>query len=190
MRASPSTFATDKAVRRDTVIGKRISGPLACSARRITDLRRLFQRDLAITMMTHRCRVLRKIRCGDGESRIVGVGGRTLPHGPREAPENYAPGLLVLPALLGRQAWLNDEPAKSILPLSFVMQTMSEITPANRTWHRQPSSVENDPYVWSGRALQEDFVELAAGGLASMYPAFVWSVGSWPSWISARVRSH
>jgi hypothetical protein len=38
--------------------------------------------------------------------------------------------------------------------------------------------------------LQEDFVELAASGLASMYPAFVWSVGSWPSWISARVRSH
>jgi hypothetical protein len=47
VRASPSTFATDKAVRRDTVIGKRISGPLACSARRITDLRRLFRRDLA-----------------------------------------------------------------------------------------------------------------------------------------------
>ena len=47
-----------------------------------------------------------------------------------------------------------------------------------------------DPSVWSGRALQEDFVELAAVGLASMYPAFVWSVGSWPSWISARVRSH
>jgi hypothetical protein len=40
-------FATGKAVSRDTVIGKRISGPLACSARRITDLRRLFRRDLA-----------------------------------------------------------------------------------------------------------------------------------------------
>jgi hypothetical protein len=159
VRASPSTFATDKAVRRDTVIGKRISGPLACSARRITDLRRLFRRDLAITMMTHRCRVLRKIRCGDGESRIVGVGGRTLPHGPREAPESYAPGLLVLPALLGRQAWLNDEPAKSILPLSFVMQTMSEITPANRTWRRQPSSVENDPLrKWS--ALRASAIDL------------------------------
>jgi hypothetical protein len=159
VRASPSTFATDKAVRRDTVIGKRISGPLACSARRITDLRRLFRRDLAITMMTHRCRVLRKIRCGDGGSRIVGVGGRTLPHGPREAPESYAPGLLVLPALLGRQAWLNDEPAKSILPLSFVMQTMSEITPANRTWRRQPSSVENDPLrKWS--ALRASAIDL------------------------------
>jgi hypothetical protein len=54
----------------------------------------------------------------------------------------------------------------------------------------QISLGQRDLDVWSGRALQEDFVELAAGGLASMYPAFVWSVGSWPSWISARVRSH
>jgi hypothetical protein len=46
------------------------------------------------------------------------------------------------------------------------------------------------PNVWSGRALQENFVELAVSGLASMYPAFGWSVASWPSWISARVRSH
>ena len=28
-----------------------------------------------------------------------------------------------------------------------------------------------DPNVWSGRALQENFVELAESGLASMYPA-------------------
>jgi len=35
------------------------------------------------------------------------------------------------------------------------------------------------------------FVELAVSGLASMYPAFDWSVlSSGPSWISARVRSH
>src|SRR3984957_6440652 len=33
-----------------------------------------------------------------------------------------------------------------------------------------------DPYVWSGRALQVDFVELAVNGLASMYPAFDWSI--------------
>jgi hypothetical protein len=53
------------------------------------------------------------------------------------------------------------------------------------------ASVESDPYVWSGRALQEGFVELAVGGLASMYPASDWSVSrSGPSWISARVRSH
>jgi hypothetical protein len=46
-----------------------------------------------------------------------------------------------------------------------------------------------DPNVWSGRALQEIFVELAVSGLASMYPAFDWSICSGPSWISARVRS-
>jgi len=35
------------------------------------------------------------------------------------------------------------------------------------------------------------FVKIAVSGLASMYPAFDWSVSfSGPSWISARVRSH
>jgi hypothetical protein len=49
----------------------------------------------------------------------------------------------------------------------------------------------HDPNVWSGRASQEVFVELAVSGLASMYPAFNWSFRcSEPSWISARVRSH
>ena len=49
----------------------------------------------------------------------------------------------------------------------------------------------NDPNVWSGRALQENFAELAVSGLASMYPASDWSVScSGPPWISARVRSH
>ena len=33
----------------------------------------------------------------------------------------------------------------------------------------------DDPDVWSGRASQEAFVELAVSGLASMYPAFDWS---------------
>src|SRR5262245_59973186 len=38
-------------------------------------------------------------------------------------------------------------------------------------------SDENDPNVWSGRALQEDFSEFeGCGGLASMYPAFDWSL--------------
>ena len=47
------------------------------------------------------------------------------------------------------------------------------------------------PDVWSGRVLQENFVELAVSGLASMYPASDWSVScSGPSWISARVRPH
>src|SRR5664280_264703 len=44
--------------------------------------------------------------------------------------------------------------------------------------------------VWSGRALQVDFAELAVSGLASMYPVSDWSICSGPSWISARVRSH
>jgi hypothetical protein len=34
---------------------------------------------------------------------------------------------------------------------------------------------EFDPDVWSGRALQEVFVELAFSGLASMYPVSDWS---------------
>ncbi len=50
---------------------------------------------------------------------------------------------------------------------------------------------EIDPDVWSGRALQEVFIDLAVSGLASMYPALDWSaLCSWPSWKSARVRSH
>jgi hypothetical protein len=41
-----------------------------------------------------------------------------------------------------------------------------------------------------GGALQADSAELAVSGLASMYPAFDWSVWcSRPSWMSARVRS-
>jgi len=48
-----------------------------------------------------------------------------------------------------------------------------------------------DPFVWSGRASQENFDGLAVSGLASLYPAFGWSVfGSGPPWISARMRSH
>src|SRR5882757_6970169 len=34
------------------------------------------------------------------------------------------------------------------------------------------------------------FVDLVVSGLASMYPAFDWSICSGPSWVSARVRSH
>src|SRR5256885_3392301 len=44
-------------------------------------------------------------------------------------------------------------------------------------------NVENDPDVWSGRASQEVFVEVAVSGLASMYPASDWSVlCSGPPW--------
>src|ERR1035437_5079896 len=52
-------------------------------------------------------------------------------------------------------------------------------------------SVANDPNVWSGRASQEVFVDLAVSGFASMYPASDWSVlCSGPSWISARLPNH
>src|ERR1700745_3208979 len=48
----------------------------------------------------------------------------------------------------------------------------------------------NGPSVWTGRALQakNDDVELI--GLALLYPALNGSLCSWPSWISARARSH
>ena len=45
-------------------------------------------------------------------------------------------------------------------------------------WPKAPSYRAHPrlyPHVWSGRALQEDFVELAVSGLASMYPASDWS---------------
>src|SRR6201987_4033803 len=38
------------------------------------------------------------------------------------------------------------------------------------------SSSDFDPYVWSARAMQGDFDETVASGLASMSPAFDWSV--------------
>ena len=48
-----------------------------------------------------------------------------------------------------------------------------------------------DPLVWTDRALQEGMSRRAACGLASMYPASVWSVWcSGPAWVSARIRSH
>jgi hypothetical protein len=40
---------------------------------------------------------------------------------------------------------------------------------------RLPATAAHDPHVWSGRALQEIFVELAVSGLASMYPVSDWS---------------
>jgi hypothetical protein len=45
-----------------------------------------------------------------------------------------------------------------------------------RTCTHRDKSVVNDPNVWSGRAEQEDFVEVVVSGLASMYPAFGWSI--------------
>src|SRR6266571_8446367 len=62
---------------------------------------------------------------------------------------------------------------------------------AKRTWLGHGGIDAFDPNVWSGRASQEVFVEVAVSGLASMYPASDWSVlCSGPPWISARVRPH
>src|SRR5262245_20823611 len=48
---------------------------------------------------------------------------------------------------------------------------------ASRTLSRRGPRAEFDPHVRSGRALQEDFSEFeGCGGLASMYPAFDWSL--------------
>jgi hypothetical protein len=53
---------------------------------------------------------------------------------------------------------------------------MSVIGVKNGKYLLVPSISQFDPDVWSGRALQVDFAELAVSGLASMYPAFDWSV--------------
>jgi hypothetical protein len=59
------------------------------------------------------------------------------------------------------------EPAMSLLARSCRsgMSAVWSLPRVNRTWRGQPNSVEIDPDVWSGRALQEDFVELAAAVL-------------------------
>src|ERR1700738_1603531 len=46
-----------------------------------------------------------------------------------------------------------------------------------------------DPKCMVRPCVASGFAELAVSGLASMYPAFDWSICSGPSWISARVRS-
>jgi hypothetical protein len=49
----------------------------------------------------------------------------------------------------------------------------------------------NDPMYGPAVRCRRTFIELADCGLASMYPAFDWSLlCSGPSWISARVRAH
>jgi class 3 adenylate cyclase len=67
--------------------------------------------------------------------------------GGKDAPAQSPPGST--PALT-----LPDKPSIAVLPF----QNMS-----------------GDPDVWSGRALQEVFVDLAVSGLASMYPVSDWS---------------
>src|ERR1700730_13777192 len=67
-----------------------------------------------------------------------------------------------------------------------------------RTLQPPEPTCENDPLrtLGGGEAkcmvrpcVASGFAELAVSGLASMYPAFDWSICSGPSWISARVRS-
>jgi hypothetical protein len=53
-----------------------------------------------------------------------------------------------------------------------------------------PQWRQNYPNVWSGRASQRFSSSCRLCGLASMYPASVWSVCSGPPWISAHLRSH
>src|SRR5277367_1480092 len=58
-----------------------------------------------------------------------------------------------------------------------------------RTWSIWAVKSQFDPDVWSGRALQEDFVELAAAVLHQCIRLLIGALCSEPSWISARVRS-
>ena len=60
------------------------------------------------------------------------------------------------------------------------MRRADEVRYRGYSRHAEPAGLrsEFDPNVWSGRALQEDFVELAVSGLASMYPASDWSSGA------------
>ena len=52
-----------------------------------------------------------------------------------------------------------------------------------------PSSSHFDP-MYGPAVRSKRFIDQVVSGLASMYPAFDWSIRSGPSWISARVRSH
>jgi hypothetical protein len=45
----------------------------------------------------------------------------------------------------------------------------------DRKWLARGENDAIDPNVWSGRALQEVFVDLVVSGLASMYPVSSWS---------------
>ena len=55
------------------------------------------------------------------------------------------------------------------------MSAIRSLTGVDRTWRGDAKIDANDPHVWSGRALQVDFAELAVSGLASMYPVSSWS---------------
>jgi hypothetical protein len=52
------------------------------------------------------------------------------------------------------------------------------------------TSSENGPSVWTGRALQAESDDLEGWSCASVSGLLLEPLSSWPSWISARVRSH
>src|SRR5215510_4122227 len=66
-----------------------------------------------------------------------------------------------------------------------------QVSEAKPTCRRRRDSDVLDPHVWSGRALQEIFVDLADAVLHQCIRSLIGARrGSRPSWISARVRAH
>ena len=70
------------------------------------------------------------------------------------------------------------------------MSAIRSLTGADRTWSVQLNSVENDPTVWTGRALQAESKKSQWLVLRFCIRPLRGADRSWPSWISARVRSH
>src|SRR6266508_3795587 len=58
-------------------------------------------------------------------------------------------------------------------------RTTRPLSGPKRTSAMRDMKSETDPNVWTGRVLQEAFGD-GEVGLALMYPAFVWSLGSGP----------
>jgi hypothetical protein len=70
---------------------------------------------------------------------------------------------------------------------------MSALTPllgAKRTCGKRTENDANDPIVWTGRALQAESLEWQRLVLRFCIRPLHGADRSWPSWISARVRSH
>jgi hypothetical protein len=65
-------------------------------------------------------------------------------------------------------------PGRMDLSYGFFSRSQSGVNRHRRACCR-PDRVAFDPDVWSGRALQEVFVDLVVSGLASMYPVSSWS---------------
>src|SRR5947209_5908154 len=71
------------------------------------------------------------------------------------------------------------------------MSAHCPLSRAKRTFSGLRRKTEIDPSVWSGRALQEDFVDLADAVLHQCIRSLIGARSrSGPSWISARMRHH